>query len=151
MSIKRGFTLIEILIACVLLGIGISGVVVVITNGLSFVQDTRQRVIAVNIAREGMEQMYQIRDTNWQRRAGKKEQCRLKKDPLVDENLPGCEDDARITSGWYAIMVASGVQQEYFFLSGGEDAPSFSIDDGVQQDEKAYSLCSIQDRRIACP
>ena len=75
----------EILVIVVVISVGLLSVLVVLTNGMRYVQKTRQKVVAINIAREGMEAIYQIRDTNRTRWAGVKDGCRLKINPLVDE------------------------------------------------------------------
>jgi Tfp pilus assembly protein PilV len=53
-----------VLVIIVIVSVGLLSVVVVLTNGMKYVQKTRQKVIALNLAREGMEAVYQIRDTN---------------------------------------------------------------------------------------
>jgi Tfp pilus assembly protein PilV len=68
-SIKHGFTIREILVIIVVISVGLLSVLVVLTNGMNYVQRTRQKVVALNLAREGMEAVYQIRDTNRTRRA----------------------------------------------------------------------------------
>jgi len=62
-------------------------------RGFSYVQESRQKIIALNLAREGVEAVYQIRNTNWKRWSAQKEQCWLKRDPLVDANTDGCQSD----------------------------------------------------------
>lgn len=49
------------------------------------VKRLRQQTIALNLAREGMETMYNIRDTNRRSRSSQKDQCWLKANPTEDE------------------------------------------------------------------
>jgi len=49
---KRGFSLVELLVVVFLLSIGILGLLTALNRGMKFVQKTRERVIAVNLARE---------------------------------------------------------------------------------------------------
>jgi len=49
---KSGFTIREILVVVVVISVGLLSVVVVLTNGMRYVQKIRQKVIALNIARE---------------------------------------------------------------------------------------------------
>lgn len=84
-SRKRGFTLWEILIIVIVISVGLLAIISLLTYGINYVQKSRQKIISINLAREGIEAMYQIRDTNRQRWAGMKESCRLKTNPLVDE------------------------------------------------------------------
>jgi prepilin-type N-terminal cleavage/methylation domain-containing protein len=50
--LKKGFTIREILIVIVILSVGLLSVVVVLTDGMGYVQKTRQKIIALNLARE---------------------------------------------------------------------------------------------------
>lgn len=115
---KGGFTIREILVVIVVISVGLLSVVVVLTNGMRYVQKTRQKVVALNLAREWMEAVYQIRDTNRTRRAGVKDQCWLKINPLVDEWTERCNDDTRFTSGAYVLQRLTTWGQEYFALTG---------------------------------
>lgn len=49
---NSGFTLREILIIVVVISVGLLSVLVVLTNGIKYVQKTRYKVIALNLARE---------------------------------------------------------------------------------------------------
>jgi len=115
--IKQGFTIREVLVIVVVISIWLLSVVVALTNGMKYVQKTRQKVVALNLAREWMEAIYQIRDTNWTRWAGVKDQCWLKIDPLVDEWSPRCGDDTWMTTGSYVLQRLSTWWQEYFALT----------------------------------
>ncbi len=55
MKKKVGFTLIEVIIVLIILSTGIITAVEVIRYGLNFMDKTRKKVIAINLAREGME------------------------------------------------------------------------------------------------
>ena len=71
--------------------------VIVIMQGINktttYISETAQRTIALSLAREGIEGMYNIRNTNWRRRSDSRDKCWLKANPMVDEGNPGCEDD----------------------------------------------------------
>ena len=101
----------------IIISIGILGILLALSNGFSFLQRSREKIIAINLAREGIEAVYQIRDSNRKRRGGKKETCRLKTDPLSSSS-DTCEDDPWITSGYYILMQTSTGGQQYFMLSG---------------------------------
>ncbi|MEI6773299.1 MAG: hypothetical protein WCL18_00235 [bacterium] len=49
---KSGFTIREVLVIIVIISVGLLSVVVVLTDGMKYVQKTRQKVIAINLARE---------------------------------------------------------------------------------------------------
>ncbi|MDR2541039.1 MAG: prepilin-type N-terminal cleavage/methylation domain-containing protein [Candidatus Peribacteria bacterium] len=73
---QRGFTLIEVIIALTLFAFVIIGIITAVNRAYAYVQQARLNVIAMNLTREGMEMMYNIRDTNWKRFSGKKDECR---------------------------------------------------------------------------
>lgn len=141
-SFKKGFTLREILIIIVVISVGLLSVIVVLTDGMKYVQKTRQRVIALNLAREWMEAVYQIRDTNWMKWTWFKDSCWLKNNPLFDEWFDGdCTNDSWFTSGFYSLQRLSAHEQEYFTLTG----PFLSwlnLSDGtIDTGDLKFSLC----------
>ena len=143
-SSKRWFTLWEILVIVIVISVGILSIISLLTYGINFIQKSRQKVIAINLAREWIEAVYQIRDTNRQRRAGMKEECWLKIDPLEDERTPWCTDDTRMQSGFYILQPHTVSDQQYFLLTGFS---SLGLADNALQ----YSLCFSHWSRISCP
>jgi len=136
----QGFTIAEILIIIVVISVGLLSVLVVLSNGTKYIQKTRQKVIALNLAREWMEAVYQMRDTNRTRRAGVKDFCWLKTNPLVDEWVASCSNDAWFTTWNYALHRLTTWGQQYFALSG----PMLTWVDfanGVDVDDVFFSLC----------
>ncbi len=149
-STKRWFTLREILLVVIVVSVGLMSVIVALTNGIKYVQKTRQRVIAINLAREGMEAIYQIRDTNWTRWAWVKDQCRLKIDPLTDEWEEWCmNDDVRFSTWNYLLQSIYNDWQTYFALTWRSDT-IIDLSDGINDDEHAYALCQHTWYREAC-
>ena len=67
----KAFTLIEMLIVIFVLWIGILSITVLITRNLSLVKNIHTQTTATILAREGIEMIYNVRDTNsllWYRR-----------------------------------------------------------------------------------
>lgn len=147
--LKKGFTIWEILVIIVVISVGLLSVVVVLTNGMTYVQKTRQKVIALNLAREWMEAVYQIRDTNRTRRAWVKDACRLKIDPLVDEWALRCIDDTRFTSGAYALQRLTADGQEYFALIASLST-WIDLSNGLDSGDLDFSLCQQSGLRYSC-
>jgi len=117
-SKKQGFTILEILLMVVIISVSLVAIIVALNNGMTFIQKTREKTIAINLAREGIEAMYQMRDTNRYRRAGQKENCWLKRNPLIDEGDDGnCGNDTWIKTGNYILQTASTGGQNYFMLT----------------------------------
>lgn len=145
----KGFTIREILVIIVIISIGLLSVVIVLTNGMKYIQKTRQKVVALNLAREWMEAIYQMRDTNRTRRAGVKDMCRLKINPLVDEDPAiRCADDQWMMSGTYVLQRLALSWQEYFALTG--IFSPLNIGDGVHANDLLFSLCQTDGRRESC-
>ena len=67
---KSGFTLVEVILACSIFAIVVSWIVLAINRSYAFMNNTRLVVRATNFAREWMEMMYNIRDTNWRKNSG---------------------------------------------------------------------------------
>jgi|GEM_PF-782894 len=97
---RRGETILETLIAMGVLAIGITIAGQVMATSLRNVNSSKNRVIAVNIAKEGLEAMRNIRDTNWLRYSGKKREC-WNHQP-TKENDDSCPD--LITAGYKPIQ-----------------------------------------------
>ena len=138
--VKNGFTIWEVLIIIVVISVGLLSVLVVLTNWMTYVQKTRQKVIALNLAREWMEAIYQIRDTNRTRRAWVKDQCRLKRDPLTDEWSSRCIDDEWIRTGSYVLQRFITGWQEYFALTW-RTFTWIDFSNGVDSGDYQFSLC----------
>src|SRR6478752_1433458 len=62
---SQGFTLIGLLIAAMILAIVAIAASQIFGTALSAANTARQQFIAVNIAREGLELVHALRDTNW--------------------------------------------------------------------------------------
>jgi hypothetical protein len=71
----RGETIAETLIALSVLAIGITLSSTLMASSLRNMNTSKNRVIAVNIAREGIEAVRNIRDTNWLRFSGTRRLC----------------------------------------------------------------------------
>ena len=62
---NRGFTLIEVMVAISVLTIGIMGIYTLIPKVISITSANANRFIVSQLAREGIEVVRNIRDTNW--------------------------------------------------------------------------------------
>lgn len=71
--IKKSFTLLEVLIVCGFFSIVILAIIWAITRAYDFMNNTRMQVRAVNFAREWVEMMFNIRDTNRRRHSGERD------------------------------------------------------------------------------
>jgi len=62
---KKGFTLIEVIIAIFLVTVGVGGAIALVNQTIAFTQVTSSRLIAVYLGQEGIEIVKNIRDTNF--------------------------------------------------------------------------------------
>jgi type II secretory pathway pseudopilin PulG len=62
---KRGFTIIEVLIAIFIVTTGILGIIFVIQRTTSYLSLSSSRLVATYLVQEGIEIVRNIRDTNW--------------------------------------------------------------------------------------
>lgn len=74
---KKGFTLVEILIVIFVISMGL----ILIIRGMSethrYLSETAQKTIALNLAKEGIEAVYNLRNSNWRKWSDKKNECWL--------------------------------------------------------------------------
>ena len=61
----KGFTLIETIVAVGIIVIGLVSALTLITTSLFYVSNIGDRLIAANLAAEGLEVVRNIRDNNW--------------------------------------------------------------------------------------
>ena len=147
---KKGFTIIEVIIIVVLIWLWLITVINALWNSNTYLQKTREKIIAINLAREGIEQVINIRNTNWQKRAWAKEQTRLKTNPSIDEWTPWLGNDSRFWSWNYIILNSIVSGQQYFYASGIQQP--FVIESWTSNPNNLlYSLCETWWTRIACP
>jgi len=62
---KRGFTLLEVILAIFVIMVGIAGTLGIIQQGISYTQLSSSRLAANYLAQEGIEIVRNIRDANW--------------------------------------------------------------------------------------
>ena len=94
----RGETLTETIIALSIMALGVTIASTVILNSLRNMRNARNRIIAVNIAREGVEAMRNIRDTNWLLYSDRRRAC-WNHDPSVTP----CDGTEPIEPGTYVV------------------------------------------------
>ncbi len=107
--------MIEIILILVIIATALITIIQWISKTTQYISEMRQRTIALNLGKEGVESMYNIRNTNWKRRSANRDQCWLKMNPMTDEGNDGCENDTWI-SKWAFILTYN--TNWFFFLSG---------------------------------
>ena len=72
---KKGSTLFEVMMMLVILSMVLLTFFEVLSHGIRFARDTEMRIQAVNLAREGIEGVTNIRNTNWLRYSSDRKNC----------------------------------------------------------------------------
>ena len=139
---RRGETIIEVLIAVLVLAVGIiAGVRLLISSGINN-ELSRERVVATNLAREGIEAVRNIRDTNWLRFAGERRRCWNNAD--FDSSIT-CEE-----SGYVGVPIKVIEDQTFYIAKFNStnfrwelnNSPSDALDltDGIDTSDEDYRL-----------
>lgn len=110
--------MIEILLILVVISTALITIIASVSRTVRYVSEMRQRTIAMNLAKEGIESVYNIRNTNRRKRSANKDQCWLKNNPRKDEGNTGCEDDSRIHQGSRTLNLhqEDGNKNSYYSL-----------------------------------
>lgn len=77
---RRGSSLIEIMAMIAILGLALTAVFATVVSGMRFASDSENRIKAINLAREGIEGMTNLRNTNWFRFSSDRTNCWRSKD-----------------------------------------------------------------------
>lgn len=119
---NRGETIIEVLIAVVISTMVLTAVFVLLNRAIDTNVNVRDRVIALNIAREGIEAVRNIRDTNWLKYAGDRrgkwlchdvvggDTCSTASVPLTDGDY--VVDYDTINKRYYLVKKVAGLDLE---------------------------------------
>lgn len=113
MKKKNWFTMVEIILILVIIATALITIIQGISKTTQYISEMRQRTIALNLAKEGIEAVYNIRDTNWRRRSANRDQCWLKINPMIDEGGDGCENDTLFGGGSRYAIISTGEPNYY--------------------------------------
>ena len=114
MTTKRAkfwFTLLEVMILCWSFSFLIVAIILAINRAFTFIDNTRLAVRSVNFAREWVEIIYNMRDTNRRRESWGRDKYRLS---IWKLNTQGGLTDEKFGSGIY-VLNESGSNHQYFY------------------------------------
>ena len=127
-SMKKGETIVEVLVALVVLTIGAATATSLIVTALRSNQFDKDSLVALNLAQEGLEYMHNLRDTNWLKFSANTQGCWNTK-----PNSTSCD-----TSGVTTVLQPSDGTHEYALglnAAGQTDlayiASKLDVSDGV--------------------
>lgn len=142
----KAFTMLEILMITLIVGIGLLSIVVAISKAKVITNNTKQHIIATQLAREWVETIYQIRNTNLLKFPNHKDRCRLntQKDSSCtgDGEWTVWEVNKRMTE-WVNYILT-----EPWYISW--TLQTLNILDWINTWEKIFNLCLSWWQRISC-
>ena len=147
---KKAYTLVELMIAIALIGLGLAGILRLLSEGLSFVDRTRQDVVAINLAREWVEAVFSLRNSNWRKWSWKKDKCWLASDTFAVYPGTDCETIAWLGS-WTYILSGQQINGQRYFTLIPASPVIINLVDGLQPGEDDYALCETGSGRTPCP
>ena len=134
---KKGFTLIEILIVIFVISMGL----ILIIRGMSethrYLSETAQKTIALNLAKEGIEAVYNLRNSNWRKWSDKKDECWL------NVNKEECDDQSqKLTNNQMRILGMNEDSNHWDSPSNTSDITKWEGDDN----EARFKQTSIREK-----
>lgn len=141
---KKGFTLIEIIIAMLIIGVGLSSIIVALQYATRVTNTSKAQVVAINLAREWVETVFNMRDTNWKMYAGKKDKCWL-----VNVRDPFSADCQNLGWFWqnngYTSYITAPLGDLWYMLSGTTvEGGLMIVENGELAMYNPYRLCLPQ-------
>jgi len=119
---KKWFTLVEVMIVVLIISLTFMGIISWIISTTNYLTETRQKVMALNLAKEGVEIVYNIRNTNRRRWYEQKDACWLNADPLLEwADEATCSWNAWITPWRRSIQRAQKGDNYYYRLAWRKD------------------------------
>lgn len=104
---KKGFTLVEMLIVIFVISTGLILIIKGMSESHRYLSETAQRTVALNLAKEGIEAVYNLRNSNWRRWSDKKNECRIA-NLALDQNNEDCDKIDRLQS-WSQYLVSENL------------------------------------------
>lgn len=120
---QQGNSIIEIMVVIIILTTGIIGTYGILNGGQKLSTTSENRIKAINIAREGMEAVENIRDTNWIKFSSDYDNCWKVKDYNVT-----CIGNITPTLSGSNVLVQSGT---LWTLSGAAQFPVYLDNNGL--------------------
>lgn len=115
MKKQAGFTLIELLIVIFVISTGLLVIIQGLIESHKYISESAQRTIALNLAKEWIEAVYNLRNTNWRRYSDKKNECWLGNFPY-SETLD-CSQAQMTKWELYITTTENGLQKTSYISS----------------------------------
>lgn len=142
-KLKSWFTLVEMLIVIIMVSIWIIWIFWIIWNSKLYLNKTKTEIVWINLAREWVELVQNIRDSNRIRRYWKKDECWIKSNPLDDWWDWECNDDNWInTSSFILSWIITNENQKYYALVSKSPNVLWVLEDWrMDNSDMNFSVC----------
>ncbi len=131
---KKGETIIEVLVALMIVTLGAATATTLIVVSLRANQFNKDSLVALNLAQEGVEYLHNLRDTNWLKFSGNTQNCWNTK-PNADTCGTNNLLEATTASSGYALGMDADGQNTLIAVTKALD-----LTDGTDNDEEKYRL-----------
>lgn len=143
----KAFTMLEILMITIIVGVWLLSIVVAITKAKTITNETKQEIIATQLAKEWIEMVYQMRNSNLLQHPNHKEKCRL----YINKDT-GCRVDNTVTY-WtlnpFLLRDGNYIIDSWNNITGTLE--NLNISDWIQTWEQIFNICLTWWKRISCP
>ncbi len=132
MKIRKGFTIIELMVAILVFTVGLLSAFALVDSAMSTAINGRNEIIAANLAREQIELLKNQRDSNWLKQ-------RDWNSLQNADGVSGFPPEARLSSGVYIVENSNNPAKPVYF-----EKVNFSWEQGkkYKPDEiQAFALC----------
>ncbi len=150
---KTGETLIEVLIAIVILVIFLSSILVILNRAIMINSNIENRITALSLAREGIEGVRHIRDTNWLRFSGNKRENWLCIDTDCNEKINDGFYRLDFDPPLYVLSEQGALTplDESYRLYSHEDTPFLNHDTVNGSPTLFYRQIQTRQEEVSCP
>lgn len=116
---KRWFTMVETILSLTIFAIAVSWIILAMNRSYLFINKIKNQIMATNLAREWVEMMYNLRDSNWRKNSGQKD--------LYRNNAGGSNNE--VIGDWlYTIWVVSNENDKSIILKSLNDNDCYTDD-----------------------
>ena len=151
---SRGETILEVLLAVAALTMVLTAAFTVLSRATATNQNIKNRIIALNLAREATEAVRNVRDTNWLKYSGERREKWLCQDSNISTSA--CQGDVSTTmptiaDGTYSVEFDDANTRYYLILRDDDTVidPASSLGDSPSFEDKYALFVQDSNGRLA--
>jgi type II secretory pathway pseudopilin PulG len=135
---QPGESIVEVLVAATLLVVVLSTAFISLNRAAQTSINVENRIAAINLAREGMEAVRNIRDTNWLKYSGNKREKWLCLDSVASPNECTPSSYLTISNGYYLVNFSETANRYYLSEVAGADELDIPNDSADRESFRLY-------------